>query len=63
MIDEEEFIEWLFSRYTEGEIVESCGVGIADLVHEHIDELEEQYWDDFIKEEYPSLAETDNGIR
>lgn len=59
MIDEEkeEFIEWLFSRYTEGEIVEDCGVDIAELVHENIDTLEFLHWDEFIKEEYPELTE------
>ena len=57
MIDEEEFIEWLFSHYTEGEIIEDCGVDLSDLVHENIDDLQFKHWDEFIQEEYPELVE------
>lgn len=65
MIDDEEFVEWLFtrSRLTEGEIVEACGIDISDIVWENIDNLKDEYWDDFIKEEYPKLAEKENEAR
>ena len=58
-IKDEEFVEWLFTRsgLTEGEIVEACGVDISDLAHEHIDELQFLYWDDFIKDVHPDLVE------
>lgn len=65
MNDDEEFVEWLFTRsgLTEGEIVEACGIDIADLVWENIDNLKDEYWDDFIKEEYHELAEKENEAR
>lgn len=63
MVDTEEFIEWLFTKYTESEIIEDCGVDLADLVHENIDELQFLHWDEFIQEEYPGLVESGNGKR
>lgn len=56
MIDEEEFVEWLFTRsgLTEGEIVEACGIDIADLVWENLDNLKDEYWDDFINSQSPT---------
>lgn len=57
---EEAFVEWLFYQLTEGEIVEACGVDIADLVRENIDKLKDEYWDWYIKEKHPDLVEKNN---
>lgn len=65
MANEEEFVEWLFTRsgLTEGEIVEACGIDISDIVWESIENLKDEYWDDFIKEAHPDLAEKENETR
>lgn len=46
-----------------GEIVEACGIDISDLVQENLDNLKDEYWDDFIKDVHPDLGGTDNGIQ